>query len=279
MLRRFHVVSIPLRIVLNNFGDHDPNGMVYVLKEDEPRVREQVEANPYTPVELVQPLTLRAAVGDEIEIRYENQLPFPAAMHIQGAEYTVATPEGEVIGPGDAPVVAVPTGGTLFYRWKALHEGVYLFSDVGNVLGDQHGTNVHGLYGALIVEPRGSWWTHPQTGEPLLSGAFADVHHPLLPSFREFAWYFQDETEARDLTGEKPVDPMTLHESSTHAVNYRSEPIRNRTLLTMHGVVCPECSGEDVYHDSWTYGDPATRILRAYVGDPITIRVIHAGVK
>ena len=279
LLRRYHIVSIPLRIVLNYFGDHDPNGMLYVLKEDERRVQEQVAAHPFTPVEAVQPLTIRAAVGDEVEILYENQLPFPAAMHIHGADYTVQTPEGEVVVPGEAPIAPVPTGGTLLYRWKALAEGIYLFSDVGNVLSDERGSNVHGLFGALIVERKGSWWTHPETGEPLVSGVFADVHHPLLPSFREFAWYFHDELEVRDLTGEPPIDPMTLQPSSTHAVNYRSEPMRNRMLLSMHGIVGPQFSGEEVHHDSWTYGDPATPILRAYVGDPIKIRAIHAGVQ
>lgn len=280
MVRRYHIVSIPLRIVVNNFGDHDPNGMIYVLKEHESRVKEEVAANPFTPVELVQPLTIRANVDDEIEILYENQLPFPAAMHVQRAEYTIQTPEGEVIGPGGAvPVSPVPPGGTLVYRWKALEEGVHILADIGNVLSGEHGSNAHGLFGALIVEPKGSWWTHPETGKPLRSGVYADVHHPLLPSFREFAWYFHDEMEAHDLTGEKPIDPMTLQDSSTHAINYRSEPARNRLLLNMHGVVCPDCSGEEVYHDSWTYGDPPTPILRAYVGDPIKIRLIHAGVK
>lgn len=280
MVRRYHIVSIPLRIVVNDFGDHDPDGLVYVLKEDEARVRHEVAANPFTPVERVQPLTIRANVGDDIEIVYENQLPFPAALHVQRAAYTVETPDGEVIGPGgSAPVPPVDPGGTLVYRWRAMEEGVYLFSDLGNVLSDERGSNVHGLFGALIVERRGSWWTDPQTGEPIACGVCADVHHPLLPSFREFAWFFHDEMAVKDLTGETPIDPMTLQPSSTHSINYRSEPMRNRMLLAMHGVVCPDCGGEEVHHDSWVYGDPATPILRAYVGDPIKIRLIHAGIK
>ncbi len=35
MIRKFHVVAIPIRIVVNRFGDHDPEGMMYVLKENE----------------------------------------------------------------------------------------------------------------------------------------------------------------------------------------------------------------------------------------------------
>lgn len=68
MIRRFHIVAIPIRIVVNRFGDHDPEGMMYVLKENENRVKRQVENNPFTPVDLVEPLVIRANVGDDIEI-------------------------------------------------------------------------------------------------------------------------------------------------------------------------------------------------------------------
>lgn len=35
MKRCYHVVASPIRIVVNNFGDYNPNGMMYVLKENE----------------------------------------------------------------------------------------------------------------------------------------------------------------------------------------------------------------------------------------------------
>jgi manganese oxidase len=38
MIRRYHVVAIPIRIVVNNFGDHNPDGRMYVLKENEQKV-------------------------------------------------------------------------------------------------------------------------------------------------------------------------------------------------------------------------------------------------
>ena len=43
----------------------------------------------------------------------------------------------------------------------------------------------------------------------------------------------------------------------------------------MHHVV----TGEDISMSSWTYGDPAPPILRAYAGDPAKIRLIHGGIK
>lgn len=63
--------------------------------------------------------------------------------------------------------------------------------------------------------------------------------------------------------------------SSTTAISYRSEPMRNRMPLTHD----PADSGEDTSMSSWVYGDPAPSILRAYVGDPAKIRLVHGGIK
>jgi len=277
MIRRYHVVAIPIRIVVNRFGDHDPDGMMYVLKENESLVKKQVEKNPYTPVDLVEPLVIRACVGDEIEILFENQLPFNTGMHIQNAEYDVLTADGAFVGLNRD--TTIKKGEKILYKWKVFSEGIHFFSDLGNTLSSELGSNVHGLFGALFVEPRGSWWTHPETGKPINSGNFADVHNPLLPSFREYGWFFHDEQEIDDLTGQAPISPHTLQPEATHLINYRAEPMRNRARLIQEGVVCPDCEGEEVHHDSWVFGDPDTPILRAYVGDPIKIRLVHAGVQ
>lgn len=280
MIRKFHIVAIPIRIVINNFGDHNPNGMMYVLKENEETVKKLVADNPFTPVDLVQPLIIRANVGDDIEVCFENQLPFASSMHIQQAEYNVETSDGAFVGFNpDTTIPLCPPGGTQIYRWTVIEEGVHIFTDLGNTLSSELGSNTNGLFGALIVEAKGSWWTDPVTGTPLNSGLYADIHHPFLPSFREYAWVFHDEMGIKDLSGENPINPFTLQPEMAHFVNYRSEQASNRARLIMEGVVCPNCEEEEVHHDSWTFGDPATPILRAYVGDPVKIRLIHAGVK
>ncbi|MBP1155884.1 MULTISPECIES: multicopper oxidase domain-containing protein [unclassified Paenibacillus] len=280
MLRCFHIVAIPVRMVINSFGDHDPNGMMYVLKENESRVKEETAHNPFTPVDLVQPLVIRANIGDEIEVLFENQLPFSTSIHIQRADYHVQTSDGAFVGCNDnSTAPPCSPGHVQQYRWSVHLEGIHLFFDLGNTLSSEWGSNVHGLFGALIVQPKGSWWTDPVTGKPLNSGIYADVHHPLLPSFREYAWMFHDEMEVNDLTGQNPIDPHTLQHEASHSVNYRAEPMRNRMRLLQEGVVCPDCEGEEVHHDSWVFGDPATPILRAYVGDPVKIRLMHGGVK
>lgn len=275
MIRHFHVVAIPIRIVVNRFGDHDPDGMMYVLKENENLIKEKVKHNPYSTVDLVEPLVIRANEGDDIEVTFENKLPFNTSMHIQNAEYKVFTSDGAFVGLN--PDTTVEPGKSIVYKWKVHEEGVHFFSDLGNPLSSEKGSNVHGLFGALFVEPRGSWWTDPVTGKPIKSGCFADIHNPLLPSFREYGWFFHDEMEVDDLTGQQPISPHTLQPEATHLVNYRAEPMRNRMRLIQEGVVCPDCEGEEVHHDSWVFGDPDTPILRAYVGDPIKIRLVHGG--
>ncbi|PLT34063.1 multicopper oxidase domain-containing protein [Bacillus sp. V5-8f] len=278
MKRYFHVVAIPIRIVLNNFGDHDPHGAMYVLKENEEQVKEQVRKKPFTPVDLVKPLCIRGNVGDVIEVLFENKLACAAGMHFQEADYNVLDSDGANVG-FNTNTLADP-GGELLYRFQVNHEGVYIFSDLGNPDSSDDGTNINGLFGCLFVQRRGSWWTDPVTGGPINSGEFADIHHPFLPSFREYAWIFHDEMPTLDVTGNRPLDPMTNKERlSTHAINYRNEPMENRVKLIREGVVAPDCEGEEIHHDSWVFGDPATPILRGYRGDPAKIRLVHAGVK
>lgn len=278
MIRKYHVVAIPIRLVLNKFGDHNPNGRMFVLKENEQKVKELIKKNPYSPVDLVQPLVIRANEGETIEILFENKLNLNSSMHFQEAEYEVCENDGANVGLNKDSTV--PPNQTRVYRIHAVKEGTYYFSDLSNPASGEKGSNSNGLFGALFVERRFSWWTDPETGNVLNSGVYADVHHPLLPSFREYAWIFHDEMEVDDLTGNRPINHLTNQdEESFHGINYRFEPINRRSQLISEGVVCPNCEGEEVHHDSWVFGDPSTPILRGYVGDPAKIRVIHGGVK
>ena len=72
IVRTFDIAAISLPIVYNKYGDHDPNGLLYVLKEDAERIqreaRERFRISPPQPYEEVQPLVLRANVGDEIRV-------------------------------------------------------------------------------------------------------------------------------------------------------------------------------------------------------------------
>ena len=92
------------------------------------------------------------------------------------------------------------------------------------------------------------------------------IQNEILMYFRSRKKYSSEvslnDTIEMDKDGNPPVDHRTGLPSSTTAISYRSEPMRNRMPLTHD----PADSGEDTSMSSWVYGDPAPSILRAYVG-------------
>jgi len=274
-IRNFDIEAIQLPIVYNKYGDHDRDGLMYVLQKDAQRIKERAFENfnqeiPQ-PYEEVQPLVLRVNLGDEIRVHFKHSLNRNLSIHVQGLAYDVRNSDGSFVGMNPDST----TGEEISYRWYAEKEGVYLFSDLGDARSSEEGTNVHGLFGAIIIEPSEASWRNPETGVELESGLFADIYHPINPAFREYAVFFHDELEIKNKDGEQPMDHLTGLHSPTTAISYRSEPMRNRHPLSHN----PGDSGEDISMSSWVYGDPAPPILKAYVGDPSKIRLIHGGVK
>lgn len=262
-VRIFDIEAISLPIVYNKFGDHDPNGLMYVLKQDSERImrkaRELFSLPVPQPYEEVRPLVIRANVGDTVQINFENKLNRRASIHVQGLSYNVLSSDGSNVGFNPDTT----TDRFIQYTWYADKEGVYLFSDMADTRSNEQGTNVHGLFGAIIVEAAGSSWSDPVTGKPLDSGLFADIYNPAKPAFREYAVFFHDELEILTKDGEQPVDPHTGLPNGTTAISYRSEPMRNRPPLDHHAEHTD--TAEDISMSSWAYGDPAPPILKAYV--------------
>ena len=62
---------------------------MYVLKENENLFEKKLQLNPYTPVDSVEPLVIRANAGMKSKIIFENKLHLSTSMHIQNAEYNV----------------------------------------------------------------------------------------------------------------------------------------------------------------------------------------------
>lgn len=274
-VRVFQIEAIQIPIVYNKYGDHDKNGLLYVLQEDAQRIREGALRNfdqeiPQ-PYEEVKPLVIRVNLGDEVRIYFHHNLDRRLSIHVQGLEYDVQTSDGASVGFNPDST----TGQNIMYTWHACTEGVYLFQDMADPRSSEDATNIHGLFGAIIVEPPGAEWFDPETGEFLKSGLMADIYQPGKPAFREYSVFFHDELEILNKDGEQPVDHRTGLPASTTAISYRSEPMRNRMPLTED----PADSGEEISMSSWVYGDPAPPILRAYVGDPAKIRLIHGGIK
>lgn len=274
-VRTFYIEAIQIPIVYNKYGDYDPDGLLYVLEEDAERIRKEAlkrfGMDIPQPYEEVRPLVIRVNLGDTVKIHFRNHLGRRLSIHVQGLSYDVNTSDGASVGYNADST----TSGDICYTWYAETEGVYLFQDMADPRSAEDATNIHGLFGAIIVEAPEAKWLDPVTGEELKSGLMADIYQPGKPAFREYSVFFHDELEIRNKEGNEPIDPHTGLPASTTAISYRSEPMRNRMPLTHD----PADSGEDVSMSSWVHGDPAPPILHAYVGDPVKIRLLHGGVK
>ena len=183
--RCFTIEAIQIPIVYNQYGDYDPDGLLYVLEEDAERIQEEANRrfhqNRPQPYEEVQPLVLRVNLGDIVKIRFCHSLDRRLSIHVQGLAYDVMTSDGTSTGFNPDST----TGHEIVYTWYANAEGVFLFHDMADARSSEEATNIHGLFGTVIVEAPGAQWYHPQTGEELRSGLMADIYQPGKPAFRE----------------------------------------------------------------------------------------------
>lgn len=218
--RYYEIEAIEIPIVYNKYGDYDPNGLLYVLKKDASRIRKEALRNfsleTPQPYEEVKPLVIRANVGERVIISFSHSLNRDLSIHVLGMDYDVQTSDGSSVGYNRDTT----TRKQITYTWFADREGVYMFHDMGDMRSSEEGTNIHGLFGAIIVESPQSRLLDPETGNELESGLFADIYSPGRPAFREYAVFFHDELEIRDKNGNQPMNPHTGLPSSTTGMLY-----------------------------------------------------------
>ena len=278
---------------------------------------------------------LRVRKDDRLEVQLYNDFrDRHVGLHVVGDGYDVTVHDGSQVGAN--PSSLTPPMTTRTYSFTCLHEGVFPFHDGGNYSGGEDGTNVHGLFGALVVEPKGSIWRDPVTGRRSegeggafqeLDGLYMDILPPgdaqtkpdpdspttledyVWPppeaytvfdqkAHREFVIVFHDEPEFQPPHGPTAISPCGETECTGHngghgdehadllpimPISYRSEPLINREralwgLLNDGHVLRRPVLNEEQHHSSWMFGDPVTPILKAYIGDPVRIRLLHAGV-
>ncbi len=293
-VRAYDVAAIAVDITLNRYLDHDPQGRMYVLERDLGRVRDEESRNaaartagaePAVSIGLqggdaIQPLTLRVRKGECLRIRLRNGLADgePASFHLHGAGLVVAGTDRPAVA-SERRAMAAP-GSTVSYEWSVgadEPEGTHYFHSHGRT----RAQTGHGLFGAVIVEPAGSEWFDPVTGHAAATGWAAVVRTAEGSDFRESVLYYHeigDETyQFRDKAGAliPLVDPITgAYRPGARALNYRSEPFLNRLALQQSVMGRPDVS---LAYSSYAFGDPATPVLRSYLGDPVKQRVVHAG--
>ncbi len=291
-VRSYHVVAIRVDITIDRYLDHDPQGRMYVLEDDLPRVRQEEaqnararagQAEPAVSLgqqgDAIQPLTIRVNQGECLRIALRNEMgDEPASLHLHGSSLHLADSGAPAIATN--PKAIAQPGQTVTYEWMVAQdepEGTHYFHSHG----DDRNQTSHGLFGAVIVEPKGSIHLDPFSGAKLRSGWAAMIQDPSGSDFREFALYYHEiGNESYQLLDKKgafvpQVDPITsAYRPGARALNYRSEPFMNRLQLqqSVAGQV-----DESVSYSSYVFGDPATPTMRSYLGDPVKERAIHGG--
>ncbi|HEV2845414.1 MAG TPA: hypothetical protein VG477_11255 [Thermoanaerobaculia bacterium] len=260
----------------------------------------------------IQPLVIRANLGDCVRIHFTNDLVdgHPASLHILGLSHTVQN-AGSAVGL-NAPSYA-PQGQTVTYEIPIPKdpsaERAYHFHDhgAGTVLGmnppvrnDWRLRQGLGLFGALVVEPEGSTYLDVETGAELdtATGSTWEAiiidpnqnDRPDGKSFREFVILYH-EFGAENFRGLFDFQGAILphldgnalsgaYKMVGRALNYRSEPFRRRIELnnllngTGPGAIR---HGKNLSYASYPFGDPPTPMPRSYLGEATKTRVLHAG--
>ncbi len=248
----FTIVALPADVVYNDNGDHDPDGIVYALEEDAEAIRTG-EMNP-------EPLFIRANVGDCVEITLKNETERPVSIHPHFVSFDLLGSDS--LANGYNYDQDTEPGQQRSYRWYADEEGPIYFHDHIFGIDDV----MHGEFCALIVEPEGSEYLDPYSGEPIESGAQAIIKTPKgKDDFREFCLHLHDFAQLVDRDGEFINDEEEHNENAgTMAINLRNAPVYQR------GDPDPAYSFSSAVH-----GDPPTPLLEAYSNDPIRIRLIQ----
>jgi hypothetical protein len=289
--RSFDVTAIDVDIPLNRFGDHDPGGKMYTLTKNLGAVRAQ-EKSQQVSIGLrddpIQPLVIRANMGECIEIAYQNLASGgDFGLHIDGLAFSTAG-SGDAIGNN---VSSQPkTGGTATYRYYIPNEPSLEGSHYIRPGAGYRAAVDHGLFGSLTVElPGSTYWNSSKSGQPLESGWEAiivpgdakpecrtgttmGVHCAFREAVKLHHEVGNDNERLLTKTGDKtPIQDDTTgsYRPGAFALNYRSEPFRNRLLGAP--------KEKSHAYSSYTFGDPATPMPRGYLGDPTKFRIMHAG--
>lgn len=293
-VRAYEVSALAVDITLNRYGDHDPQGRMYALRNHVGAVRAQAAAAlrgrltgpPAVSNGLqgdpIQPLTLRVRPGECLRVSLHDEIPGePASFHLHGVPW-------RVVGSGRAATELEPTavaspGRTVTYEWAVPRD-----EPDGTHYAHSHGPDQvlartqteHGLYAAVVVEPPGATWQDPRSGGTA-DGWDAIVTRKDGTSFREFTLFYAED-------GDEPYQPLNrsgafvplvddltgAYKPAARWVNYRSEPFLDRLSLEQQRNGRYDESGA---YSSYAFGDPATPVMRSYVGDPVVQRVLHAG--
>lgn len=257
VVRRYEVVAVQKKLIYNRYGDHDPNGLVFVPREDV----DNVLAGKCMP----EPLILRANAGDWIEVTLHNAWnpnhPIPyfsyprvpldqeytpsmrVSLNPQFLRYDPVRDSGINVGYNEMEQT-VGVGESKRYLWHADQEyGACIIQSFA----DMRNHRYHGLFGAVITAPG-------------------------IENFREYVLFIQNGIRLLDEGGNliqtalvDHGDPVDAEDTGEKGYNYRSERFANRLEK--------DPRTWKVF-SSKVHGDPATPVCKAYPGDRVVFRVM-----
>lgn len=166
VVRKFEIAAVQKDLCYNRYGDHDPEGLLFVPLEQ----AEEVRRGRRKPI----PLILRVNAGDWVEVTLHNlfdpnvpirwnaypsvplNTPFipgnRVSLNPRFLKYDPVVSPGVNVGWNPAEQTAGP-GERVKYLWHADREyGTCLLTSFGDLRNHRH----HGLFGAVIVEPAGA---------------------------------------------------------------------------------------------------------------------------
>jgi len=266
-VRVFDVVAIQRAIQFSNTLSI-ANGRAYVLAEDEAAVLAGTKP--------LEPLVLRANVGEAVRINFTNHLPATgnglprASLHISQLTKTTAS-LGSAFGFNNDSTAAPGETITQWYVIDARNEVPRSFNITD--FGDPISGPASGLYGAFIVAPAGSTYHDVKTGLPVRSGAVVDVRNPGLPGggYRDAALIFHDDDQVMN----RDVMPYRIDVEGVRGINYKAEPFsaKNPDRLVVDANIA------NVFHTgdggAGSHADPLTPLIEAKVGDPVLLHVLQ----
>ncbi len=243
----------------------NPDAKIYLLEEEVSKV-----AGGLQPM----PLTLRANVGDCIKVKLTNRMKEGrASFSAISLAFDPKDSLGANVGnnPGDQTVGPGESRTYTYYADPSLGEIASLVWDWGDVMTNPR----NGLFGAIIIGPKGATYRDPKTGADISNknSWIADVivdrtipGYEHRANYRDAALFFQDED---NIIGTSFM-PYVQNAAGLTAVNYRSEPYKFREEIGCTlGRVFQPCAVDKPE-------DPATPVIEAHAGDPVRIHVFGA---
>lgn len=244
----------------------NPDAKIYILEEEVAKV-----SGEFQPM----PLTLRANVGDCLKVKLTNKMKESRASFSAFAlAFDPKDSQGVNLGnnPGDQTIAPGESRTYTYYADPYTGETQSLVWDWGNVAMNPR----NGLFGGIIIGPKGSQYRDPKTGADIsLKNAWiADVIvDRTIPgqenraNYRDVALFFQDED---NIIGTSFM-PYLQNVAGLIGVNYRNEPYlyREEQLGCTLGRMFQPCNVDEP-------SDPATPLIEAHAGDPVRIHVFGA---